>query len=98
MVSPGGVRTWFKWDLEYDDVANTVTVIATSSSDTLSKALLIVTLQNGQERTYDLLTLDPTSGGTIINQGPITFTNVHLKTGTSKNNVGVIEVRDEWAI
>lgn len=90
-------RIWFKWDVEYDDIARTVTVTADSNSDTLSRANIVVTLQNGSERIYDLLTLNPNTGGTIINLGPFVFTNVNLKTGTSKGGVGVIDVRDDWA-
>lgn len=91
------VLVWFRWNVKYDDVANTVTVTAESNRNDLSKANLIAILANGSERVFDLLTLG-NAGGSIINQGPTVFPGVNIKVWTGKGGAGVMNIRDDWAI
>jgi hypothetical protein len=93
----------YRWDVEYDDVASTVTLVATcqrftadgqggwtlSGNSLPGSARLWAILQNGQEW--------PGADGydvlPVVNQGPQVTNNVRLKSGTGKGGVTVINIR-----
>lgn len=83
------------WILDFDDVANTVTVTATHTRFDGSPATdpqvagITVQLNSGQPRTFDLLTIPAPSDGQpgILGKGAQVFTNVRLRIGSGRGQV-----------
>lgn len=96
----GGNGYRLSWTLDFDDVANTVTIDATharldgSPASDPQRAEITVQLNSGQAITVDLLTGMMSTGqafdgtaSTMLNTGPRTRTNVKLSVSTSRSKL-----------
>ena len=83
-----GDRVW-EWTLDYDDVANTVTVDSKLTRNGLPVGAnagetggVVVTKTNGQDQSFDFIAMG------LVNSGPQVFPNIRVKL----NQQG----RDSW--
>lgn len=83
------------WILDFDDVANTVTLSAThthfdgSPAPDPRVAGITLQLNSGQPRTFDLLTMTAPSDGEpgILGKGAQVFTGIKLRIGSGRGQV-----------
>jgi hypothetical protein len=92
----GGNGHLLSWEAEYDDVERTLTFRATHTKFDGSPeagppqvAQIVVQLNNGQPREFDLLTATAPSDGEpgLINKGDQVFTNIRLTVGQGRSRV-----------
>jgi hypothetical protein len=83
------------WQLDFDDVARTLTVTAThthfdgSPAPAPQVAGITLELATGQARSFDFLTVPAPSDGQpgVLNKGVQVFTNISLKIGAGRGQV-----------
>jgi hypothetical protein len=99
----GGNNHKLLWELSYDTVTNDLTIDVTHTKFDGSAPIgdpqvanLVLVRPNGQERSFNLLTVVASSDGLpgIINKGPQTYENI--ATRVSANRASLIEFRTEY--